>query len=124
MFQEVTSRIPSMAAWVESCYGSHPLLYLGDQKIFSCRGVQQGNPLGPLCFTLTLHLIVEQIRREVLGLLINTWYLDDGTLCGSPGDIGTALAIIETLGPPHGLLLSKSLLFVPPHATLPDHALP
>ena len=126
MFQEVRSRIPSMAAWVESCYGSQPLLYLGDDNIFSSCGVQQGDPLGPLCFALTLHPVVEQIKREVPGLLINAWYLDDGTLCGSPSDICSALTIIESQGPSRGLLLnkSKSLLFVPADATLPVHVLP
>ena len=53
----------------------------------------------PLCFALTLHPIVEQIKREVPELLINAWYLDDGTLCGSLSDIGYALAIIESVGP-------------------------
>ena len=26
MFQEICARIPGMAAWVECCYGSHPIL--------------------------------------------------------------------------------------------------
>ena len=126
MFQEVRSRIPSMAAWVESCYGSQPLLYFGDHKLFSCCGVQQGDPLGPLCFALTLHPIVEQIEREVPELLINAWYLDDGNLCGSLSDIGSALSIIESVGPSRGLILnkSKSLLFVPADASPSNHAVP
>ena len=43
----------------------------------------------------------------------------------SPRDICSALTIIESQGPPHCLLLnkSKSLLFVPADATLPDHVL-
>ena len=127
MFREVRSQVPSMhmAAWVGSCYGSHPLLYFGDHKIFSCRGVQQGDPLGPLCFALTLHPIVKQIRREVPGLLINAWYLNNGTLCGPPEDICSVLAIIESQGPSRGLLLNmgKSLLFVPTDVTLSDHVL-
>ena len=115
-----------MAAWIESCYGSQSLLYLGDDKILSSCGVQQGDPLGPLCFALTLHPVVEQIKRDVPGLLINALYLDDGTLCGSPRNICSALTIIESQGPSRGLLLnkSKSLLFVPADATLPDHVLP
>ena len=126
MFQEVRSRIPSMAAWVESCYGSQPLLYLGDDKIFRSCGVQQDDPLGPLCFAPTLHPVVEQIKMEVPGLLINAWYLDDGTLCGSCSDIYSALTIIESQGPSRGLLLnkSKSLWFVLADATLPVHVLP
>ena len=93
IFQEVRSRIPAMAAWVECCYGPQPIL-------FSCCGVQQGDPLGPLCFAFALHPIVDLIQREVPDLLINAWYLDDGTLCGSLENIGSALAIIESQGPP------------------------
>ena len=81
MFQEVRARIPSMAAWIECCY-SQPILRLGDHSILSCCGVQQGDPLGPLGFALALHPIIETIKEEVPGLLINAWYLDDGTLSG------------------------------------------
>ena len=112
MFQEVRARIPSMAAWFENCYGSEPVLRIGHHSILSCGGVQQGDPLGPLGCALALHPIVEKIKREVPGLLINAWYLDDGTLCGCAGDLTSALDIIETEGPARGLHLnrSKSLL--------------
>lgn len=58
------------------------LLHLRDYTIHSCCGVQQGEPLGPLEFAFTLHPIIEKIKQEVPGLLINARYLDDGTLCG------------------------------------------
>ena len=125
MFEEIRARIPSMAAWLECCYGSQTLLHLGDHTILSCCGVQQGDPLGPLAFTLALHPIVERIKREVPGLLINAWYLDDGTLCGSASDLYAALAIVEEEGQARGLVLNrlKSLLFIPggasSHNTLP-----
>ena len=46
---------------------------------------------------------------------INVWYLDDGTLCGSPHDLAKALSIVEEVGPNHGLYLNhaKSLLYIP-----------
>ena len=115
--------------WVRtSVYGVNSAVkpaITGHQTRTVC-GVQQGDPLGPLCFSLTLHPVVEQIKREVPGLLISAWYLDDGTLCRSPSDICSALTIIESQGPSRGLLLnkSKSLLFVPADATLPVHVLP
>ena len=99
MFEEVRARIPDLAAWVESCYGAEPLLHFGEHTILSRCGVQQGDPLGPLCFALTLHPIVERIKREVPHLLINAWYLDDGSLCGSPDDLLRALKIVEEDGP-------------------------
>ena len=72
-------------------------------------------PLGPLCFALTLQPIIEKLKREVPDLSINTWYLDDGTLCSSPEDLSAALKIIEEDGPQKGLHLnrSKSLLYIP-----------
>ena len=77
--------------------------------------MQQGDPLGPLGFALTLHPIVERIKAEAPTLALNAWYLDDGTLVGHPRDLSAALHIVETEGPPVGLHLNrgKSLLFVP-----------
>ena len=71
MFEEVRDRIPSMAPWLECCYGAQPLLHLGDRTIRSRSGVQQGDPLGPLGFALALHPIIEKIREEVPDLKIN-----------------------------------------------------
>ena len=107
MFQEVRDRIPTMAAWMEMCYEAKSFLHLGCHTILSCCGVQQGDPLGRLGFALA--------HEQVPGLLINAWYLDDGTLCGSATDLHAALTIIEEDGPTRGLHLnrSKSLLHIP-----------
>ena len=126
MFEEVRSHIPSMAVWLESCYRAHPLLHLEDHTILSSCGVQQGDPLGPLAFTLALHPVVEKIKQDVPGLQINTWYLDDGTLCGSAGDLLAALAILEANGPGRGLHLNrgKSLLSILEDAIFDCNPLP
>ena len=115
MFQEIRARIPSMAAWMESCYGVQPIIHLGADSILSWSGIQQGNPLGPLGFALTLQPIVERIKAAVPGLNINAWHLDDGILCGTPDDLTEALRIVEEEGPSRGLLLNsaKSLLYIP-----------
>ena len=57
---------------------------------------------------------MERIKTEVPGLKINTWYLDDDTLSGSPVDLAAALSIVEQNGPTRGLNLnrSKSLLYI------------
>ena len=126
MLKEVRSRIPSLSPWLEFCYSSPSLLHFGSHTINSCCGVQQGDPLGPLGFALAVHPILEKIRSEVPGLLLNSWYLDDGTLCGSPDDLKLALSIVEELGPARGLSLNrdKSLLFVPGEGSLPHNPLP
>ena len=126
MFREVRDRIPSMAAWIESCYMAQPFLRLGEHTILSRCGVQQGDPLGPLGFALTLQPIIEKIKEDVPNLLINAWYLDDGTLCGSASDLCAALAIIEEDGPARGLHLNraKSLLHIPVSDPLNHNPLP
>ena len=115
MFVETRLRIPGISTWMECCYGAQPILHLGDNTILSKCGVHQGDPLGPLGFALTLHPIIERIKQEVPGLKINAWYLDDGTLVGSPSDLKAALQIVEAEGPARGLHLNcaKSLLFIP-----------
>ena len=108
MFEEMRARIPSMAAWLECCYGAQSPLHLGDHTLLSCCGVQQGDPLGPLGFALALHHIVEKIKLEVPNMLINAWYLDDGSLCGSLEDLVKALNIIEEDGPARGFFVNRS----------------
>ena len=126
MFEEVRTHVPGLAAWVESCYGAEPLLHFGEHTILSRCEVQQGDPLGPLCFALSLHSIVERIKREVPHLLINAWYLDDGTLCGSPDDLLRALKIVKEDGPAKGLNLNmlKSLFYIPEEADISHNPLP
>ncbi len=86
---------PVYQLWVESCFSGQPLRHFGKDTILSCRGVQQGDPLGPLGFALTLHPIVGRIKTEVPSLTLNVWYLDDGTLAGPPEALLSALKIIE-----------------------------
>ena len=53
-----------------------------------------------------------------------SWYLNDGTLCGSLDDLAAALSIIEAEGPARGHVLnrSKSLIVAPPNHPV-DHPL-
>ena len=115
MFKEMRSHIPSLSTWLEFSYSSPSFLHFGDHTINSICRVQQSDPLGPLGFALTLHTIIKKVKSEVPVLLANSWYLDDGTLCGSPDDLNLALSIIDELAPTQGLSLhcDKSLIFYP-----------
>ena len=126
LFSVTRDRMPALSAWLECCYGARPLLLFGDHSISSCSGVQQGDPLGPLGFSLTLQPIIERIQSEVPTLLLNNWYLDDGTLCGSALNLERALSIIEQEGPARGLRLNraKSLLYIPPDSDPDFNCLP
>ena len=85
-----------------------------------------GYKKGPLGFALTLQPLIEKLKASVAGLGLNVWYLDDGTLMGSPGDLAAALQILERDGPPLGLHLNrgKPLLFIPEDADADQSPLP
>ncbi len=95
MFHEFRNHIPSLSPWIEACYSCQSNLLMGNYSVLSCCGVQQGDPLGPLGFALTLPPIVGLIQSGVPGLSINAWYLDDVTLVRSPNDLLSVLEIIE-----------------------------
>ena len=126
MFVEFRRCLPRLSAWMEFCYSGQPLLHLGKDTIHSCCGVQQGDPLGPLGFALTLHPLVERIKAKVPSLALNAWYLDDGTLVGPTEDLSAALEIVEREGPSLGLYLNrgKSLLYIPNQCDAAKSTLP
>ena len=89
--QEILASIrefaPSLAPWVDWTYGASSHLQLGMHHISSQRGVQQGDPLGPLLFSLALHRAFTRVRQraslECPGSLdICVFYLDDGVIAG------------------------------------------
>ena len=82
--------------------------------MWSCQGVQQGDPLGPLLFALIMHPLVLKIHSSCK-LNLQAWYLDDGTIVGDTFMVAKALHIIEEDGPSHGLFLNvdKTELFWP-----------
>ena len=111
----LSNLISRPSSWLELCYCSSPFLHFGNHIILSKCGVQQGDPLGPLGFAMALHPLIQQIKEQVPGLVINAWYLDDGTLYGSADDLLSALDILESAAPAYGLSLnrSKCLLYSP-----------
>jgi hypothetical protein len=105
----VKAELPELLPWVRFCYQQRSRLHVrGAGTIWSSSGVQQGDPLGPLLFALVLQPLVLKIRERCPGLVLNVWYLDDGTLVGSPDQVRAAYDILVEEGRDVGLHLNPA----------------
>ena len=121
MIAQVYDKLPGLYRWVEYCY-SHPAhLFFGSCVLQSASGVQQGDPLGPLLFSLVLHPLALKIQAEFPNLDLCVWYLDDGTIIGAVEDVYKVFELIQKEGPARGLHLNvkKNEIWWPSRVT-PD----
>lgn len=82
MLEAVQSQCPAIYSFVYSNYATPSTLLWGDKCISSGDGVQQGDPLGPLLFCLTLHQHGLRLKSQ-----FSVLYLDDVTLGGELDDL-------------------------------------
>jgi hypothetical protein len=82
MLQSVWEKAPWIYPLVYTSYHQPSLLFFGQSSIRSAEGVQQGDPLGPLLFCLSIHDVLVNLQSE-----FKVFYLDDRTLGGSPEDV-------------------------------------
>ena len=110
LFVAVRKHCPSLSKWVESCYLNGAWIFMPDGSFpfQSQSGVQQGDPLGPLLFSLVLQTVIKIIKVRWPNLKINVWYLDDGTLVGSKDDLIQILNFLIRDGPSYGLHLNTN----------------
>ena len=81
---------PEIFPFVYSTYSSTSYLRFGSNTILSAESIQQGDPLGPLLFCLTIHTLTCALKSE-----LKIFYLDDGTIGGSESDVLEDFKIIE-----------------------------
>ena len=99
--------IPGNADFNSFCFSQHKPLFYNNAIIQSESFVQQGDPLGPLLFSLTLWPFIQKIKTSVLILLQHTGYLDYGFMAGSGDQIKQTLEIAANEAPDRGLILRK-----------------
>ena len=102
VFAVVKRQCPEIFKIVHQAYSSRTPLYIGNTLIPSQTGVQQGDPLGPLCFALSIDPIIRTLKSP-----LNLWYLDDGTLAGSVQTINQDLLNLIPKFQAIGLILNS-----------------
>jgi len=102
MLMKVLELAPRLFRFVHSAYSSPSTLFWEDKTIQSAEGVQQGDPLGPMLFCLTIQQLKPQLTSE-----FQVFYLDDGTLGGSIEDLRHDLRVVEKVGQEIGLQLNE-----------------
>ena len=78
LLTKVKEHTPSLYKMISQSYSTQSYLYFGDKDLlYSKEGVQQGDPLGPFLFSLTINQLIKSCQSK-----LNVWYLDNGTLAG------------------------------------------
>ncbi len=106
-------RFPVLLRYAAAAYGEPTVLLFGGQHVIaSSAGVQQGDPLGPLFFSLVLARVwssaVSCDAFPAADISLAGWYLDDGVIGGSPTALAKVLSLLEEHGQAAGLRLNRS----------------
>ncbi len=98
MLSAIQSHVPEIYAFCFLAYNDNTLLKFGNRVISSEEGIQQGDPLGPLIFCLTIHPLLETLTSEFI-----VGYMDDITIGSLRETIINDVNRIKVFGADNGL---------------------
>ena len=116
--EQCRHQFPGLSRWAEWCYGRPSNLYFGADTLSSETGVQQGDPIGPLLFSLALQPLLHKLDRgrSSSGLQLAYSYLDDLTLAGEQVAVAEAFYFFKAEALKIGLKFNTSKCEVIPAA--------
>ena len=115
--EQCRHQFPGLAQWAEWCYSKPSNLFFGSETIPSEKGVQQGDPIGPLLFALALQpLLLELNKGRSQGLQLVFSYLDDLILAGEQHIVAGAFHFLKSAASRIGLEFNMSKCEVIPAA--------
>ena len=102
IISQVAKYLPGLLNWILFTLLPESKLFIGNEFILISRGVQQGDPLGPLLFLLALKILTDIIITKFPNLNLSLFYLDDGIIIGNINEIkltfDTILQVSSDLG--------------------------
>ncbi|CAK0861048.1 unnamed protein product [Prorocentrum cordatum] len=105
LLDAVGRHMPGLEAWARWCCGGPSDLLFGSHVLTSSRGVQQGDALGPLLFSVAVHPLLQELKTDA-GLDIVCGYLGDFCVAGEFGATLRALRLIQRKAASLGLELN------------------
>ena len=95
--EQCRHQFPGLSRWAEWCYAQPSKLYFGSEILSSEKGVQQGDPIGPLLFALAIQPLLRDISNgysdEALQLVFS--FLDDLILAGEQQAVSGAFKFLK-----------------------------
>ena len=117
MLLAVQQYLPDIYAYCYSAYACYTHLFHGQYLILSQEGPQQGDPLGPLLFSITLQPLLDSLISE-----LTLGYLDDLTVGDNQNKVAADVLRVKEIGESIGLSLniSKCELVCHPNTSIAD----
>jgi len=103
ILEAIHATLPEMYSYVHASYASSSNLSYDNTNILSQEGIQQGDPIGPMLFCLTLHPVISRCSSE-----LRIAYLDDITLGGHLASLSVEVNCLKRDASEIGLALNES----------------